>query len=199
MDCIAVPECPEVFVSRDGRVFRIRDGNKPFEYSLWNDRDGYKNVTVKRVVNGKTEKRNFKIHRLVYQAFVGRLIDGLVICHLDGSKDKNTPSNLIQDTMAVNHSHKRAHGTNLSGEASPAAKHTADEIISVARSIQSASRDAIGRLWRGEIDRICKLHGVKRSTVRHLIHGEAWGDTLADANIEFPAITREIRRETAHS
>lgn len=196
---ISIPGYPDVRVSRDGRVFRIRDGLEPFEYSLWTDRDGYRHVTIKRSAGGVKVRKHFKVHRLVYQAFKGELIDGLVVCHRNGDPADNRDENLLQATHAVNHSHKREHGTHLAGEHSPVSLHTEDEILSLARDIEAARRDAIGRLWRGEIDRLCKLHGVKRSTVRHLIHGEAWVDTLADANIEFPAITREIQRDSAQS
>jgi len=194
-----VVEWNDLFVTAGGDVFRIADGKSPFKYSPWTDRDGYKNVTIKRTVNGEKVRKNLKVHRLVYQAFNGELIDGLVVCHLNGDPSDNRASNLAQATQAENHSHKKLHGTHLAGEKSPVASHTADEIVALAQSIQGAKRDAIGRLWRGEISRLCSLHGVKRSTVRHLIHGEAWADTLASAGIEFPAITRGINRATAQS
>ncbi len=189
----------DVFVTSSGDVLRIVEGQSPLQYSLWTDRDGYKNVTIKRSVNGKRVRKNLKVHRLVYQAFNGELIDGLVVCHLNGDPSDNRASNLVQATQAENHSHKKLHGTHAAGEKSPVAVHTNDEILALAHSIQNAKRDSIGRLWRGEINRLCKLHDVKRSTVRHLIHGEAWADTLANAGIEFPAITRGMQSATAQS
>lgn len=50
--------------------------------------------------NGKTKK--MFIHRLVYKAFVGPLIDGLVIEHLDSNPMNNHYTNLKQSTQKEN-------------------------------------------------------------------------------------------------
>lgn len=50
--------------------------------------------------NGKN--KNFSVHRLVYQAFKGNLIDGLVIDHIDGNRLNNNPDNLQQISQRAN-------------------------------------------------------------------------------------------------
>lgn len=163
---ISIPGYPDVRVSRDGRVFRIRDGLEPFEYSLWTDRDGYKNVTIKRSAGGIKVRKHFKVHRLVYQAFKGELIDGLVVCHRNGDPADNRDENLMQATHTVNHSHKREHGTQPAGSDTAMSKFTDDDLMQVMAELKIADRDTIGRLARGEVPRIAKVCGVSDRLVK---------------------------------
>ena len=59
---------------------------------------GYDYIRLSK--NGKN--KNFAIHRLVYQAFKGELIDGLVIDHISGIRNANTPENLQQISQRAN-------------------------------------------------------------------------------------------------
>lgn len=51
---------------------------------------------------GDGTAKKFYIHRLVYEAFVGELIEGLVIEHLDGNPKNNNYKNLKQSTQKEN-------------------------------------------------------------------------------------------------
>ena len=62
-------------VSDDGRVFNIRSGK---ELKQKNNK-GYFTVTL----CSNTKTKEYRVHRLVYQAFVGVLDDNLVIDHID--------------------------------------------------------------------------------------------------------------------
>ena len=53
-------------------------------------------------LNFDGKRRKFYIHRLVYKAFVGSLIDGLVIEHLDSNPMNNHYTNLKQSTQKEN-------------------------------------------------------------------------------------------------
>ena len=46
--------------------------------------------------------KKFFIHRLVYKAFIGDLIDGMVVEHLDGNPQNNHYTNLKQSTQQQN-------------------------------------------------------------------------------------------------
>ena len=59
---------------------------------------GHKRVEIK--VN-KNQKKMF-IHRIVYEVWVGELIDGMVIEHLDANPANNHVSNLKQSTQREN-------------------------------------------------------------------------------------------------
>ena len=88
-------------VSDDGRVFNIRSGRelKP------KDNNGYFEVTL----SSNISKKHFRVHRLVYQAFVGELDDSLVIDHIDGNRKNNHQSNLRQIHTRENTNRAKIH------------------------------------------------------------------------------------------
>ena len=75
-------------ISEDGRVFNLIRGIEMKQHDI----DGY--MCVKFRVNN--EIKNYRVHRLVYAAFKGRIIEGLVIDHIDGNKKNNNIENLRQ-------------------------------------------------------------------------------------------------------
>ena len=89
-----LPSDNRIEVSCDGQVRRRinvshPERNKPYLLLKQNtDKDGYKRVSI--------NKRNRLVHRLVYEAFIGSLKDGLVVCHLNNDKSDNRYSNLLQ-------------------------------------------------------------------------------------------------------
>lgn len=88
-------------VSDDGRVFNIRSGK---ELKQKNNK-GY--LTVNLCSNYKTKE--YRVHRLVYQAFVGVLYDNLVIDHIDGNTKNNHQSNLRQIHTRENTNRAKSH------------------------------------------------------------------------------------------
>ena len=75
-------------ISEDGRVFNLIRGIEMKQHDI----GGY--MCVKFKVNN--EIKNYRVHRLVYAAFKGRIIEGLVIDHIDGNKKNNNITNLRQ-------------------------------------------------------------------------------------------------------
>ena len=75
-------------ISEDGRVFNLIRGIEMKQHDI----DGY--MCVKFRVNN--EIKNYRVHRLAYAAFKGRIIDNLVIDHIDGNKKNNNIENLRQ-------------------------------------------------------------------------------------------------------
>lgn len=70
----------------------------------WSDNMGYR-----QVVMYKNRKRCYKrVHRLVYEAFMGPIPKGLIVNHIDGSKDNNSLSNLelITNSENIKHFHE---------------------------------------------------------------------------------------------
>lgn len=60
---------------------------------------GYKVVTL---YDTYLKPKQFFIHRLVYEMFVGDIGDGMTIDHVDGNKFNNRPSNLEQVSASEN-------------------------------------------------------------------------------------------------
>lgn len=55
--------------------------------------------------------RAVSVHSLVAETFIGPRPDGLQVCHNDGDKNNNTPSNLRYDTASANVRDCVRHGT----------------------------------------------------------------------------------------
>lgn len=64
---------------------------------------GYHHVVIRR--DGKSYKT--PIHRLLYQTFVGELIPGMHIDHIDHNRSNNSLSNLRQISHRANSSHRK--------------------------------------------------------------------------------------------
>lgn len=90
-------------ISDDGVVFNLEKGT----ILKAHDAKGYEHVTL----SGKSHS----IHRLVYEAFHGKLIDGLVIDHIDGNTKNNNVNNLRQisnrENVAIGHNRKKKNDT----------------------------------------------------------------------------------------
>ena len=131
--------------------------NKPYHFMVpFFDEHGYKRIALS--INGESKKLH--VHRLVHETFNGPLVDGLVCCHLDGSKTNNTPENLTQATQKENMAHKRYHGTWQIGQNHPRAKLTNEQALQVKLLLQSATRTKAGRYAKNECNRIATTTGV---------------------------------------
>lgn len=84
-------------VNEYGEVYSTR--GKPL--CQWNDNMGYRQVVLY-----KDGKRHYKrVHRLVYEAFFGKIPGKLIINHIDEDKNNNNISNLEVITNAQNIKH----------------------------------------------------------------------------------------------
>jgi hypothetical protein len=71
--------------------------------SLTNNGNGY--LALRAYVNNQSKIKY--VHRMVYKYFVGELVDGMQINHIDFNRSNNTPSNLEQVTSRQNIHHSR--------------------------------------------------------------------------------------------
>lgn len=167
----SVPWAAAYEVSRTGRVRKRINATHPERRQVtpiktYPDKDGYLYTHLNR--------RKWLIHRLVYAVFVGPLISGLVVCHLDGEKTNNHVDNLLQTTQRENISHKVAHGTHQIGERHGRASVTTATAAAVHAALASAPRSKSGRLKRGSAPEIAKALGVSASLVREISGGKVW-------------------------
>lgn len=132
---------PEYEVDDMGNVFRIAPSCgakvgrqlKPIKMS-----HGYLKVGLSRasVVTDKT------VHRIVAEAFLGPIPEGMDVCHIDGTRDNNAVSNLRIDTRSGNMADSARHGTLSRGERHPYAKYTAEQVLSIRRRLDSGEKVA---------------------------------------------------------
>jgi hypothetical protein len=104
------------------------------------------------------------VHRLVVEAFIGPIPDGMQVRHLDGNPANNHLSNLAIGTQAENTQDRVAHGTMPRGERNPRAKLTAD----VVRSIRAQRSN--GRTIRS----LAAEYGVAVVTVSRIVRNVSW-------------------------
>ena len=84
-------------ISRSGEVLSIQGASlKKLKQDI--NQHGYCIVKLSK----DNQKRKERIHRLVYQSFVGKIPDGMVIDHIDRNKLNNNADNLRLTTYSVN-------------------------------------------------------------------------------------------------
>lgn len=85
------------WISEDGDIINMNKKNPKImkQETSW---DGHKRIELYE--NGKGKK--YFVHRLVYETYIGELVKGLVIEHLDGNPSNNNYKNLKQSTQKEN-------------------------------------------------------------------------------------------------
>lgn len=91
------------------------------------------------------------IHRLVYEAFVGPIPEGLDIRHLDGDPKNNTPSNLVPGTRVENAHDVYAYGGKYR-------KLYREDVLEIRRRLESGESQTA----------IAKSFGVSAQTVSNI-------------------------------
>lgn len=86
------------------------------------DRDGYDRICLCR--DGK--KKWFKVHRLVWEAFVGKIPDGMQIDHINTIRDDNRLINLRCVTCSENHANPITAERHLEGTREAAKRRSKD-------------------------------------------------------------------------
>lgn len=143
---------------------RHPERNKPYLYQkTFRDKDGYIRVSI---CGEKTS-----IHRLVYQAFRGPLIKGLVVCHLNNEKTDNRPENLLQTTQYENIQHKRIHGTWQSAENHPRALISNEMALVIKHELRVCEKSKTGRIKRGTCAQLAEKYNVSKHVVYELNQG----------------------------
>lgn len=94
-------------------------------------------------------------HRLVYEAFVGPIPEGLVVRHLDGNPVNNSPQNLCLGTQRDN-----IHDIYSYGKKCGPGKFHADEVAEIRAKLSAGARN---------ID-LAKEYGVSPQTIYNIKH-----------------------------
>lgn len=91
------------YISNDGVMISIeleKDGNIRLIRTMRADTSNFGHKRIELKIDKKPVK--VLVHRAVYQVWIGDLIDGMVIEHLDGNPSNNSYTNLKQSTQREN-------------------------------------------------------------------------------------------------
>jgi hypothetical protein len=147
-------------VSNDGQVRSLKRG--PRLMSQARSRGDYRQVNL--YLYGRV--KHFYVHRLVADAFLGPIPDGMEVNHKDGDKDNNCVANLEIVTSEANLRHARETGLvpDGRGEASHMAKLTEREV----REIRLA------RARKEKVAAVAGRYGVCERTIYAIWEKRTW-------------------------
>ena len=101
------------------------------------------------------------VHRMVAEAFIGPLPDGMETCHNDGNALNNSIANLRYDTKSGNEADKKRHGTDNACERNGRSKITLAQALEI--RMDSRSSAVVGRAY-----------GIHKTTVRAIRKLKTW-------------------------
>ena len=113
---------------------RNKDGNKVLKH--WLDKDGYHTVTLWK----DRKPKQFRVHRLVAEAFIDNPNNLPQVNHLDGNKNNNAVTNLEWVTLERNIRHAFEIGIYKRGEERGNSKLTNDEVRWIRKNYIKGSR-----------------------------------------------------------
>ena len=98
------------YVCKEGFILSVKvkggqgrlDYSNPRYHSVKIDKDGYCEVCLSYMQDGKTKRVYRRLHRLIWEAFNGRIPKEMTIDHIDNNKQNNNIANLQLMTRADN-------------------------------------------------------------------------------------------------
>jgi hypothetical protein len=151
-------------VSDAGRVKNIarRKGTTPGAILKHRPtRDGYSKVLLR---NQGADYQTL-VHRLVYRSFIGPILDGMQIDHLNGDKTDNTPQNLEAVTQTENIRRSFSRGRNIAkGSRQGRSVFTEAQVLSIKERVHAGEKQ----------NAIAKEFGVTPTAINCIVTGKTW-------------------------
>lgn len=129
----------------------------PHFISPSSDKNGYKKVVLR--IDGK--RKDFRVAVLVAEAWHGPRPKGLIVRHLDGSKDNDIPRNLKWGTPKENSLDAKMHGTYYHGHKVNTCKLKESDVKVIKCSSESHTE-------------LAKKFNVTVGTIWHIRAGRTW-------------------------
>jgi len=152
-------------VSNQGRVRRTLGNSYTQAGRVLKNRtnkSGHKRVALQHHEAGLSYK-NFMVHRLVLEAFVGPCPLGMEACHNDCDPANNALENLRWDTRSANHYDRENRGARIRGESNGRAKLSEAEVRKIRDDCRSST--ALAAEYR-----------VAPSTIRRVLAKKIWSN-----------------------
>lgn len=122
------------------------------------DKNGYRTYALQV---GPKKKKYIRGGAMVAEAWHGGRPDGMVVRHLDGSKNNDTPSNLRWGTPKENSNDSKVHGTYIHGAKVNTAKLSIDDVLMIKASTKGHAE-------------LSKELGVSPGAIWHIRDGRTW-------------------------
>ncbi len=158
---------PAYRVGSDGTIWsalviggRRKSGSLSTEWKKLSQKTGSRGR--RSVVLFKNEvRKDFLVHKIVLEAFVGKNPPGTECCHNDGNSGNNRLDNLRWGTHLENMEDQRRHGTRAWGQKHPRAKLNDQQVAEIIGS-NSRTKD------------LSKQFGVTPTQISHIRHRKHW-------------------------
>ncbi len=147
------------FISDLGRVVSAKE-NKIKTLKIIITTQGYCVVSIFK----HGVKQQFRVHRLVLEAFEGDCPKGMSGSHLNGNRGDNRLTNLVWETLSDNHKRKKEHGTWQGGSNNGKAKINETTAMEIKTLLASGKTIVV----------TAKKVGVSKDIVANIKQGKTW-------------------------
>jgi hypothetical protein len=161
-------------ITSNGDVINIKTGRVLSQFLCGLKRAQYYCVKL----YSKDSSKTFKVHRLIAEAFISEIPDGMCVNHIDGNKLNNSLNNLEIVTYSQNTQHARDVGLYIKNL-------TNDKVIDVCTLICDGYR----------LVDVSEMTGVSYTTVTDIFRG--WSYRTLTERFDLKAIKREDRLSIA--
>lgn len=165
----AIPGFPDYEASSYGRIGSWKPARnfapKPKErrvLAMSKDKNGY----FKTVLASPEGRKTMRACRLVALAWHGVPAEGMVVRHLDGTKDNDSPSNLAWGTPKENSMDMEDHNTRRRGQDINTSKLTEGDVVKILKSSEGPTV-------------LAAKYGVTPANISHIRCGRSWNHVVA--------------------
>lgn len=150
------PHANKYEVSVDGEV---RRGRSLLKKTL--TKRGYHQVCI---YYGNGTRKNWTVHRMVAETFIGPMPNGLMVCHNNGKATDNRLSNLRYDTASENVQDKITHGTINHGTDVNTCKLSEEDVLEIYDLLDQGKSQRL----------IANQFGLRQSSIWAIANGKNW-------------------------
>lgn len=153
---IELKNYPFYFACSDGNIYskqgmgkKVASYSNPYRKLISGISDSGKGYYQAIIKVGEGNYSNKLVHRLVAEAFIGKIPEDMTVSHKDGKKFNNIPSNLLIESWSDNQQRKYEHGTMDNGFNNSRSLITEEQLLEIRELLLSGNHthQAIGDIY----------------------------------------------------